>query len=99
MSLSRLLAEPTTTQVCPVDLLDSSLLTRCREWQSTEQTKYNCDHDDYLRTFSPGQYQGVVANYLSFNTAQSTGHFLDRARLFEECTGGIINFARRAQQR
>ncbi len=93
MSLSRLLAEPATTQVCPVDLLNSSLLTRCREWQSTEQTKYNCDHDDYLRTFSPGQYQGVVANYLSFNTAQSTGHFLDRARLFEECTGGIINFA------
>lgn len=93
MSLSRLLAEPTNTQVCPIELLNANLLTQCRDWQKTEQTKYNCSHDEYLQTFTPGQYQGVVANYLSFNTAQSTGHFRDRAKLFEECTGGTINFA------
>jgi len=54
---------------------------------------YDCEGDEYLRSLAPGKHEGVVANYLSFNTAQSTGHFVDRARLFERCTGGVINFA------
>eukprot|EP00571_Detonula_confervacea_P002410 CAMPEP_0172315400 /NCGR_PEP_ID=MMETSP1058-20130122/25061_1 /TAXON_ID=83371 /ORGANISM="Detonula confervacea, Strain CCMP 353" /LENGTH=1336 /DNA_ID=CAMNT_0013029473 /DNA_START=176 /DNA_END=4186 /DNA_ORIENTATION=+ len=95
MSLTRLLAEE--TQLCPTSLLSSSadpnLLPACLDWQTTQATKYNCSHDDYLSTFTPGQYSGVVAHYLSFNTDGSTPHFRHRAELFQECTGGIINFA------
>lgn len=97
MSLSRALASAAEeTQLCPVSALEDPILARCREWQATEEGKYNyrCDQDEYLRTFvTPGQYEGVVANYLSFNTKHSTGHFVDRAELFRECTGGVINFA------
>jgi hypothetical protein len=54
------------------------ILYLCKEWQQTsEQTKYNCSHD----------------NYLSFNKAQSTEHLVSHAKLFQECTGGVINFA------
>lgn len=80
------------TQVCPVSLLDAPTLTQCQTWQTSAQAAYNCTHDDYLKTFTPGQYAGVKANYLSFNTGQATPHFVDRAKLFEECTGGEINF-------
>jgi serine/threonine protein kinase/ABC-type glycerol-3-phosphate transport system substrate-binding protein len=95
MSLSRLLAEgaASETQVCPTHLLTDPVLTQCQEWQAAESTKYDCSNDEYLASFTPGQYAGVTANYLSFNTAQSTGHFVDRAKLFEACTGGTINFA------
>ena len=95
MSLSRLLAEgaASETQVCPTHLLTDPVLAQCQEWQAAESTKYDCSNDEYLASFTPGQYAGVTANYLSFNTAQSTGHFVDRAKLFEACTGGTINFA------
>lgn len=82
-----------SSQLCPISVLDERTLADCKEWQSTEQTKYDCSHDDYLQTLTPGQYKGISANYLSFNTAQSTGHFVSRAKLFQVCTGGIINFA------
>lgn len=105
MSLSRLLAEAgesslfsatsttTTTQVCPTHLLDDPTLSQCQSWQAAQSIKYDCSNDAYLQSFTPGKYAGVSANYLSFNTAQATPHFVDRASLFEKCTGGKINFA------
>jgi hypothetical protein len=84
---------PTATQICPISILENSTISACQEWQTASQSNYDCTNDDYLATFTPGQYEGVIANYLSFNTAQSTGHFVDRAKLFEKCTGGTINFA------
>ena len=64
-----------------------------QEWETSKTTQYNCTNDEYLQSFTPGQYEGITANYLSFNTDQSTGHFRSRAELFTKCTGGIINFA------
>jgi len=98
-SLTRALAQSSTsssiepTQLCPTSLLPQETLNTCLEWETTKTTQYNCTHDDYLATFTPGQYEGAVANYLSFNTAQSTGHFVERAKLFEDCTGGKIIFS------
>ena len=99
MSLVRLLqagaeAEATTqATVCPTDLLPTEVLEGCTAWQESTATKYDCTNDEYLQSFPPGKYAGVTANYLSFNTAQATPHFVDRAKLFEACTGGTINFA------
>ena len=60
---------------------------------STTAGSYNCTNDQYLRALAPGKYEGVTANYLSFNTDQATPHFRTRAKLLEACTGGKINFA------
>ena len=81
------------TQLCPTSLLPSETLATCQEWETSKITQYNCTNDEYLQSFTPGQYEGITANYLSFNTDQSTGHFRARAELFTKCTGGIINFA------
>lgn len=60
---------------------------------SSTAGSYNCTNDQYLQALTPGKHEGVVANYLSFNTDQATPHFRTRAKLLEACTGGIINFA------
>mmetsp|Transcript_5419 Transcript_5419/g.7092 ORF Transcript_5419/g.7092 Transcript_5419/m.7092 type:complete len:986 (+) Transcript_5419:173-3130(+) len=85
--------ESAFTQVCPISLLPSEIISSCQEWQESETAQYNCTNDAYLQSFTPGKYAGVSANYLSFNTAQATPHFVARAKLFEACTGGKINFA------
>lgn len=86
-------AQAEDSTICPISALDQTTLAACKEWQVPLQNEYNCTADEYLQSMTPGKYKGVVANYLSFNTAQSTGHFVDRAKLFEKCTGGLINFA------
>ncbi len=94
MSLSSLLNDHSAgTQLCPMNILSDATLARCIEWQSVNASQYNCSNDEYLQTFEPGQYSGVVANYLSFNTDNAFAHFRTRADLFEKCTGGKINFA------
>jgi len=96
MSLVRLLAEAGAseiTQVCPVDLLTNKTFEECQSWEKNFAAQYNCTNDKFLQSITPGKYAGVTANYLSFNTAQATPHFVDRARLFEACSGGTINFA------
>jgi hypothetical protein len=59
---------------------------------SGNATSYNCTNDPYLQALTPGKYENVVANYLSFNTDQATPHFRTRAKLLEACTGGKIKF-------
>ena len=59
---------------------------------SVNTTSYNCTNDPYLQALTPGKYENVVANYLSFNTDQATPHFRTRAKLLEACTGGKIKF-------
>ena len=85
-------------QLCPAEILSEEVIAECKEWETIQAdtdtpTNYNCTNDEYLKTFTPGKYSGVVANYLSFNTNQSTPHFVTRAKLLENCTGGKINFA------
>jgi Bacterial extracellular solute-binding protein len=53
---------------------------------------YDCDLPG-LQDFTPGQYQGIVANYLSHQTERSSPHFPVRAAEFEACTGGKILFS------
>ena len=91
----------TGAQLCPAAILSEDVIAECKEWETIQSdetptdpaTKYNCTNDEYLKTFTPGKYAGVEANYLSFNTKQSTPHFLTRAELLKNCTGGKINFA------
>lgn len=60
---------------------------------AASQKQYNCSLPG-LEDFAPGgQYEGVQANYLSFATDASTPFFPDRAREFEACTGGKIDFS------
>jgi len=85
-------------QLCPAEILSEEVIAECKEWETIQAdsdtpTNYNCTNDEYLKTFTPGKYSGVVANYLSFNTKQSTPHFVTRAKLLENCSGGKINFA------
>ena len=85
-------------QLCPAEILSEEVIAECKEWETIQADtdtpmNYNCTNDEYLKTFTPGKYSGVVANYLSFNTNQSTPHFVTRAKLLENCTGGKINFA------
>lgn len=81
--------------LCPDD---ANVIADCQPWsnetavQAPSTEGYNCTNDEYLEALTPGKYQGVVANYLSFNTDQATPHFRDRAKLLEACTGGKINF-------
>jgi hypothetical protein len=86
------------TQLCPTNILSDATLNQCKEWQSvntnSNTSQYNCTNDKYLlESLQPGQYQGIVASYLSFNTDVATSHFHSRAALFEQCTGGKIQFA------
>ena len=46
-----------------------------------------------LESFTPGQYEGVKVNYLSFATETSSPNFPIRAKELEACTGGTIAFA------
>eukprot|EP00930_Biecheleria_cincta_P068366 TRINITY_DN5574_c0_g1_i4.p1 TRINITY_DN5574_c0_g1~~TRINITY_DN5574_c0_g1_i4.p1 ORF type:complete len:1004 (+),score=184.27 TRINITY_DN5574_c0_g1_i4:103-3114(+) len=46
-----------------------------------------------LSTLTPGMYAGQEVNYLSAVTDTSSPQFRVRAKEFEECTGGKINFA------
>lgn len=78
---------------CPTDLLPSETIDACLEWQATESSKYNCSADAYLSSLTPGKYAGITANYLSFNTAQATPHFKERAEMLTRCTGGTIIFS------
>ena len=79
--------------LCPASILSDDVIAECKALEDETSAKYNCTNDDFLKTFTPGKYSGVVANYLSFNTGQSTPHFITRAELLEKCTGGKINFA------
>ena len=85
------------TQLCPTNILSDATLNQCKEWQSvntnSNTSQYNCTNDKYLESLQPGQYQGIVASYLSFNTDVAISHFRTRATLFEQCTGGKIQFA------
>ena len=54
--------------------------------------KYNCSLPG-LESFTPGQYEGVKVNYLSFATETSSPNFPIRAKELEACTGGTIAFA------
>jgi len=53
---------------------------------------YNCTLPG-LESMTPGKYQGVVGNYMSFATQTSSPHFSIRAKEFEACTGGTITFS------
>ena len=53
---------------------------------------YNCSLPG-LESFTPGQYEGVKVNYLSFATETSSPNFPIRAKELEACTGGTIAFA------
>ena len=46
-----------------------------------------------LESFTPGQYEGIKVNYLSFATETSSPNFPIRAAELEACTGGTIAFA------
>ena len=49
-----------------------------------------------LTGLTPGLYEGVTVNYLSFATATSAPNFPIRAQEFEACTGGKIVFSEAA---
>ena len=55
-------------------------------------SSYNCSLPG-LEGFIPGQYEGVTANYLSFNTEKSSPGMVLRAKEFESCTGGRVIFS------
>ena len=82
------------SQLCPTNILLDATLSQCKEWHSVNASQYNCSNDDYLQSLEPGQYRSVVANYMSFNTDVATSHFRTRKILFQQCTGGKINFAK-----
>lgn len=63
--------------------------------QNPAQSGFNCSLPG-LETLTPGIYEGVVVNYLSYVTATSSPHFPIRAREFEACTGGKIVFSEAA---
>ena len=54
--------------------------------------EYDCSLPG-LEDFSPGQYAGITANYLSRVTETSSPNFPIRAKEFEACTGGKILFS------
>jgi Bacterial extracellular solute-binding protein len=54
---------------------------------------YDCSLPGLKDYFTPGQYEGVTANYLSFITEISSPNFPIRAAEFEACTGGKIVFS------
>ena len=84
-----------TAQLCSTKVLErrctADTVTRCQQWEENQIKKYNCSLPglDYL---TPGQYEGVTANYLSFNTDVATPHYRTRAKEIEACTGGTIQF-------
>jgi hypothetical protein len=88
-------------QLCPANILSKEVIAKCKEYKINQAnktptdppTKYNCTNDEYLKALTPGKHSSVVAIYLSFNTKISTPHFLTRAKLLINCTGGKINFA------
>lgn len=53
---------------------------------------YNCSLPG-LATLTPGMYEGVIANYLSFATQTSCPNLPVRASEFQACTGGSIVFS------
>ena len=55
-------------------------------------SEYNCSFPG-LEHLTPGVYEGVVANYLSFATDRSSPSMRVRADEFEACTGGTVVFA------
>lgn len=70
-------------QNCPVDVCD-----QCCDNRSS----YNCSLPG-LDYFTPGKYEGLIVNYLSYLTSSSSPNFFPRAQEFEECTGGKITFS------
>ena len=55
-------------------------------------TGYDCSLPG-LTSFTPGAYDGIEANFLSFVTEISAPNFPVRAKEFEACTGGRIVFS------
>lgn len=84
MSLSRFL-ESTTC--------DATLLEQCQPCiNNINTTKYNCSLPG-LEDLTPGKYEGIQVNYLSFTTEISSPNLPVRAKELEACTGGKIAFA------
>ena len=79
-------------QLCSIDLLPQGTLIACQQWEENKKQKYNCSLPG-LQELTPGQYEGVTANYLSFNTDVATPHYRTRAKEIETCTGGTIQFS------
>lgn len=67
---------------------------QCGWWgdSSGSAKQYNCSLPG-LEEFSGGEYEGIQANYLSYNTEVAYPFFPERAKEFERCTGGRVVFS------
>jgi len=70
----------------------SNFLLQCQACQESLAKQYNCSLPG-LESFTPGQYEGHSANFLSFATSHGVPNLPVRAREFEACTGGRIHFS------
>eukprot|EP00545_Synedropsis_sp_CCMP1620_P008011 CAMPEP_0119023598 /NCGR_PEP_ID=MMETSP1176-20130426/30236_1 /TAXON_ID=265551 /ORGANISM="Synedropsis recta cf, Strain CCMP1620" /LENGTH=209 /DNA_ID=CAMNT_0006978695 /DNA_START=8 /DNA_END=634 /DNA_ORIENTATION=+ len=77
---------------CPAEVLATCKETCSSCFLEVDKSSYNCSLPG-LDLLTPGGHEGVIANYLSFETAMSSGYFPIRAREFEACTGGKIVFS------
>eukprot|EP00977_Amphora_coffeiformis_P029692 scaffold42408_cov176-Amphora_coffeaeformis.AAC.1 len=77
-------------ELCDVEL--RNICAPCMENAGLISSSYNCSLPG-LQGLTPGQYEGITANYLSSVTNVSSPNFPIRAEEFRACTGGRIIFS------
>jgi len=73
-------------------IVDALQVANTAPINNNNNKNYDCSLPG-LESFTPGQYEGVKVNYLSFATETSSPNFPIRAKELEACTGGTIAFA------
>ena len=91
-------AQPDGESLCSAELSATCIAQACcaninnNDNPARLPLDYNCSLPG-LESFTPGQYNGIQVNYLSFVTQTSSPNVPVRAREFEACTGASIVFS------